>query len=62
MNLKDKIIENRTLFEYSCGVNVMWECWDYPADDERLARLLDEGCNEVDIIHLMTDEWKPAIP
>lgn len=62
MNLKDKIVENRTLFEQSCGVNVLWECWIYPEDDEKLARLKDEGYNEGDIIHLMTNEWKPAIP
>ena len=60
--LKDKIVESRTLFELSCGVNVLWECWDYTADDEKLARLLDEGYNEGDIIHFMTSEWKPAIP
>lgn len=60
--LKEKIVENRTLFEHSCGVNVLWECWDYTEDDKKLARLLDDGYNEGDIIKLMTNEWKPAIP
>ena len=60
--LKNRIIENRTALEYSCGINVMWECWVVPADDERLSSLLGEGCSEVDIIHLMTEDWKPSIP